>query len=48
MVWVFGWSGGKTLVIESYDEAKVKTAEQKAARQAKRAAKKAAKHDAAA
>ena len=29
-VWVFGWSGGKQLVEESYADAKVKVAEQKA------------------
>ena len=48
MVWVFGWSGGKTLVTKSYDEAKVRAAEQKEAREARKEAKKAAKHDAAA
>ncbi len=30
--WVFGWSGGKALVRESYDEAKVKAAEMKESR----------------
>jgi uncharacterized membrane protein YbhN (UPF0104 family) len=34
MVWVFGWRGGKTLVAESYDEAKRRVAEQKAAKEA--------------
>jgi uncharacterized membrane protein YbhN (UPF0104 family) len=34
MVWVFGWHGGKTLVEESYDEAKQRVAEQKAAKRA--------------
>jgi uncharacterized membrane protein YbhN (UPF0104 family) len=34
MVWVFGWGGGKTLVTESYDEAKRRVAEQKAAKEA--------------
>jgi uncharacterized membrane protein YbhN (UPF0104 family) len=34
MVWVFGWGGGKTLVAESYDEAKRRVAEQKAAKEA--------------
>ncbi|MGH3128668.1 MAG: lysylphosphatidylglycerol synthase transmembrane domain-containing protein [Gaiellaceae bacterium] len=34
MVWVFGWGGGRTLVAESYDEAKRKVAEQKAAKEA--------------
>ena len=48
MVWVFGWSGGETLVTESYDEAKVRAAEQKEAREARKEAKNAAKHDAAA
>ena len=37
MIWVFGWGGGKTLVKESYEEAKAKAEEQKA--------KKAAKHN---
>ena len=35
MVWVFGWSGGSALVQQSYEEAKQKTAEQKA-KQARR------------
>ena len=39
MVWAFGWSGGKKLVGESYEEAKQKAAEQKEARAAKKAAK---------
>jgi hypothetical protein len=34
MVWVFGWGGGKMLVEESYEEAKRRVAEQKAAREA--------------
>ena len=34
MVWVFGWGGGRKLVVESYDEAKQRVAEQKAAKQA--------------
>jgi uncharacterized membrane protein YbhN (UPF0104 family) len=38
LVLVFGWSGGKQLVSESYTGAKEKAAEQKAARAAKRAA----------
>ena len=33
MVWVFGWGGGKKLVTESYDEAKRRVAEQKAAKE---------------
>jgi uncharacterized membrane protein YbhN (UPF0104 family) len=39
VVWVFGWTGGKTLVGQSYTDAKVKVAEQKAQRVAARAAK---------
>ena len=39
VVWAFGWTGGRTLVLDSYGDAKVKAAEQKAARAAKRAAK---------
>jgi glucose-6-phosphate-specific signal transduction histidine kinase len=39
LIWVFGWAGGKALVSESYDTAKVKVAEQKAAREAASAAK---------
>ena len=31
MAWAFGWTGGKRFVSESYDEAKDKAAEQKAA-----------------
>jgi hypothetical protein len=34
MVWVFGWGGGKILVEESYEEAKRRVAEQKAAKEA--------------
>jgi hypothetical protein len=30
MIWVFGWGGGKTLMQQSYAEAKRKAAEQKA------------------
>jgi hypothetical protein len=45
-VWVFGWTGGKGLVTESYAGAKEKVAEQKAQRAEKRAEKKAARHDA--
>ncbi len=36
VVWVFGWSGGKTLVAQSYTDAKVKVAEQKEQRAAKK------------
>ena len=39
VVWAFGWSGGKTLVADSYGDAKVKVTEQKAARAEKKAAK---------
>jgi uncharacterized membrane protein YbhN (UPF0104 family) len=42
VVLVFGWTGGKLLVSESYADAKDKVAEQKAQRSAKKAAKKAA------
>jgi uncharacterized membrane protein YbhN (UPF0104 family) len=41
VVWVFGWSGGKTLVGQSYADAKEKVAEQKEQRAAKREAKRA-------
>jgi uncharacterized membrane protein YbhN (UPF0104 family) len=41
VVWVFGWTGGKTLVSESYVEAKDKVAEQKEQRAAKKEAKRA-------
>jgi uncharacterized membrane protein YbhN (UPF0104 family) len=44
VVWAFGVAGGKTLVEGSYEDAKVKVAEQKAARDAKKAAKR-AEHD---
>jgi uncharacterized membrane protein YbhN (UPF0104 family) len=43
VAWAFGWSGGKLLVRQSYDEAKVKAAEQKAAHEARKEEKKAAK-----
>ena len=39
VVWAFGWTGGKLLVETSYSDAKVKVAEQKAARAAKRSAR---------
>ena len=39
VAWVFGWSGGKDLVRESYTAAEVKRDELKAQRQAKRAAR---------
>jgi uncharacterized membrane protein YbhN (UPF0104 family) len=40
VVWAFGWTGGKDLVQQSYEDAKVKAAEQKAERAARREAKK--------
>ena len=43
VVLIFGWTGGKQLVGESYEEAKVKSAEVKAERAEKKAEKKAAK-----
>jgi uncharacterized membrane protein YbhN (UPF0104 family) len=42
VAWAFGWSGGRSLVEQSYGEAKVKAAEQKAAHDERKAAKKAA------
>jgi len=39
VVWAFGWTGGRQLVEESYEDAKAKAAEQKAERAARRAAK---------
>ncbi len=45
LVWAFGWSGGKTLVGDSYGQARQKTAEQSAARKANRAAKRRAKRN---
>lgn len=44
LVWAFGWSEGKTLVQQSYAEAKLKTAEQSQERKARRQAKREAKH----
>jgi hypothetical protein len=41
LVWAFGWSGGKLLVGQSYEAAKVKAAEQQAARKARKEAKEA-------
>jgi uncharacterized membrane protein YbhN (UPF0104 family) len=38
MIWVFGWGGGKTLVQQSYAEAKRKAAEQKAKKAAAKVA----------
>ena len=43
VVWVFGWTGGKQLVGQSYTGAKEKAAEQSAAHKARKAEKKAAK-----
>jgi uncharacterized membrane protein YbhN (UPF0104 family) len=43
VVWAFGWSGGKSLVGDSYAQAKEKAAEQKAARSARKRSKKEAK-----
>ena len=42
VVWAFGWTGGRKLVGDSYEEAKARAAEQKAARDAKKAAKRGA------
>jgi uncharacterized membrane protein YbhN (UPF0104 family) len=39
VVWAFGWTGGKTLVGQSYTDAKEKAAEQKAERAQRREAK---------
>jgi hypothetical protein len=41
VVWAFGWTGGKTLVGQSYADAKEKAAEQKAQRATRREAKRA-------
>jgi uncharacterized membrane protein YbhN (UPF0104 family) len=43
VVWAFGWTGGRQLVSSSYDDAKDKAAEQKAARAARKEAKRSAK-----
>jgi uncharacterized membrane protein YbhN (UPF0104 family) len=45
LVRAFGWSGGKTLVQQSYTEAKQKSAEQSEARKAKRKAKREVKRE---
>jgi uncharacterized membrane protein YbhN (UPF0104 family) len=42
VIWVFGWTGGKQLVGQSYTDAKAKVAEQKEQRAARRKAKRAA------
>lgn len=44
VVRAFGWTGGKTLVSQSYGQAREKSSEQSAARKAKRHAKREAKH----
>jgi uncharacterized membrane protein YbhN (UPF0104 family) len=41
VVAIFGWTGGKSLVLQSYEDAKVKAAEQKEQRAAKKEAKRA-------
>ena len=46
VVWVFGWTGGKLLVSQSYVDAKVKVAETKEERKQKKAVKKAEKEQA--
>ncbi len=46
VTWVFGWTGGKQLVGQSYTGAKEKAAEQSAAHKARKAEKKAAKETA--
>jgi uncharacterized membrane protein YbhN (UPF0104 family) len=43
VTWAFGWSGGKTLVGDSYTDAKKKAADQRAQHAAKKQAKRAAK-----
>jgi hypothetical protein len=45
VVWVFGWTGGKLLVSQSYEDAKVKVAEQKDQRATKKAAKREAREE---
>jgi uncharacterized membrane protein YbhN (UPF0104 family) len=39
VTWAFGWSGGKALVEQSYEDAKVKVAEQKAERERRKGAR---------
>jgi uncharacterized membrane protein YbhN (UPF0104 family) len=41
VVWIFGWTGGKLLIMESYSDAKEKVAEQKEQRAGKREQKRA-------
>ena len=45
VVWAFGWSGGKTLVSSSYEDAKVRVAEQKAERAVRKQERKQARRD---
>jgi uncharacterized membrane protein YbhN (UPF0104 family) len=45
VVWVFGWTGGKQLVGQSYTGAKEKAAEQSAAHKTRKAEKRAARHN---
>jgi hypothetical protein len=45
VVTVFGWSGGKRLVEDSYTDAKAKVAEQKAEHAKKKAAKRAEREE---
>jgi uncharacterized membrane protein YbhN (UPF0104 family) len=42
VVWAFGWTGGKLLVRQSYDDAKLKVAEQKEQRAARKEAERSA------
>ena len=44
VVRAFGWTGGKTLVSQSYSQAREKSSEQSAARKAKRQARRQARH----
>ena len=46
VVWAFGWTGGKLLVRQSYEDAKVKVAEQKEQRAAKKEARRGGPPDA--
>jgi len=43
VIWGFGWSGGRSLIEQSYADAKVKVAEQKAQREAKKEQKREAR-----
>jgi uncharacterized membrane protein YbhN (UPF0104 family) len=44
VTWAFGWTGGKLLVEQSYEDAKVKVAEQQAQRAERKATRRAARH----